>query len=102
MNILLVCSAGMSTSILVRKMREQAVIQGLDVTIEAIPESELSHHLDQTDVILIGPQVRYLETKIRQVAEPKGVRVAIINQMAYGLMKGDLVLEQAQSLLTEA
>ena len=35
MNIYLVCNAGMSTSILVRKMQEAAQKQGLEAHIEA-------------------------------------------------------------------
>lgn len=94
MNILLVCSAGMSTSILVEKMRTEAVARGLDATIEAVPESRLKEHTAM-DVILIGPQVRYLENKIRTAVN---VPVAVIDNMAYGLMKGDQVLDQALSL----
>lgn len=94
MNILLVCSAGMSTSILVEKMRSEAVARGLDATIEAVPESRLKEHT-MMDVILIGPQVRYLENKIRTAVN---VPVAVIDNMAYGLMKGDQVLDQALSL----
>ncbi|KOP29042.1 PTS sugar transporter [Exiguobacterium sp. BMC-KP] len=94
MNILLVCSAGMSTSILVEKMRTEAIARGLDATIEAVPESRLKEHTTM-DVILIGPQVRYLENKIRAAVN---VPVAVIDNMAYGLMKGDQVLDQALSL----
>ena len=35
--ILLMCNAGMSTSMLVSKMREAAEAQGYDCTIEACP-----------------------------------------------------------------
>lgn len=95
MNILLVCSAGMSTSILVEKMRSEASARGLDVTIEAIPESRLKEQT-HIDVILIGPQVRYLESKIKASVD---VPVAVIDNMAYGLMKGDHVLDQALGLI---
>ena len=37
MNILLACNAGMSTSLLVQKMRQEAEAEGLDTTIEAKP-----------------------------------------------------------------
>ena len=37
MKIMLACNAGMSTSLLVQRMRKEAVAQGLDATIDANP-----------------------------------------------------------------
>ncbi|CAM4180147.1 PTS sugar transporter subunit IIB [Lederbergia lenta] len=98
MKIILVCSAGMSTSMLVQKMEKSAESKGLSAEIEAVPESQLSNHLDGTNVILIGPQVRYLAPKIKANAEPLGIKVDIINQMDYGMMNGEKVLEHALEL----
>ncbi|WP_217587803.1 PTS sugar transporter subunit IIB [Lentibacillus saliphilus] len=98
MNIALVCSAGMSTSMLVKKMREAAETRGMDATIDAYPESQLKSSLDELDVVLIGPQVRFLEKNIRALVEPKGIKVDIIDSMAYGMIQGDKVLEQAIQL----
>lgn len=98
MKIILVCSAGMSTSMLVNKMKKAAEERSLDLDISAVAESQLKNNLDNLDVVLIGPQVRYLEKKIKQQLEPLGVKVDIINQLAYGLMQGDKVLDQAITL----
>ena len=99
MNIMLVCSAGMSTSMLVQKMRKAAEEKGLEATINATSEADLSNHLDKLDVILIGPQVRYLSTKIIEKAEPHHIKVDVIDGMHYGMMNGAKVLEQAEGLL---
>src|SRR5690625_3598999 len=99
MKIILVCSAGMSTSMLVNKMNTSAEEKNFEVEIKAIPESELSNNLINTDVILIGPQVRYLKKKINEQAKPQGIKVGIIDQKAYGLIQGDKVLEQAITLI---
>ncbi len=98
MKIVLVCSAGMSTSILVRKMVAAAEERSLDVEIIAVGEAQLKNNLENLDVVLIGPQVRYLEKKIREQIEPKGIKVDVINPMAYGMLQGDKVLEQAIAL----
>ncbi len=98
MKIRLVCSAGMSTSMLVKKMKEAAEKQGFEADIEAVAESQLKNHLESLQVVLIGPQVRYLEGKIKESLEPQGVKVAVIDQMAYGMMQGDKVLKQAIDL----
>ncbi|NBJ68789.1 MULTISPECIES: PTS sugar transporter subunit IIB [Clostridia] len=99
MKIILVCSAGMSTSMLVKKMKETADSRNLEVDIRAIPETQLKNEIEDLDVVLIGPQVRYLEKKIKAQLEPKGVAVEVIDQMAYGMLQGDKVLDQALALV---
>ncbi|HCW54811.1 MAG TPA: PTS sugar transporter subunit IIB, partial [Clostridium sp.] len=44
--ILLVCSAGMSTSLLVTKMREAAAAKGEEVQIDALPVAECNTVID--------------------------------------------------------
>lgn len=58
-NILLVCSAGMSTSLLVSKMKEAAKEAEIEVNINALPISECDSVIDTVDIVLLGPQVRY-------------------------------------------
>ncbi|WP_026908296.1 PTS sugar transporter subunit IIB [Paucisalibacillus globulus] len=101
MKILLVCSAGMSTSMLVKKMRAAADEKNLVAEIEAVPESQLKNSLEGLDIVLIGPQVRYLEKKIREQVEPKGIKVDVIDSIAYGMIQGDKVLNQAIELLNK-
>ncbi|AST95028.1 PTS sugar transporter subunit IIB [Shouchella clausii] len=98
MNILLVCSAGMSTSMLVDRMKKAAEELEVHATITATAEAGLANELDTTNVILIGPQVRYLENKITKKAEPYGIKVAVIDSIAYGTMDGKKVLQQALAL----
>ncbi|WP_069366303.1 PTS sugar transporter subunit IIB [Salisediminibacterium beveridgei] len=98
MKILLVCSAGMSTSMLVKKMNQAAQEKNIDAQVDATAEAGLNNELESTDVILIGPQVRYLEKKIGEKAAPYNVPVAVIDSIAYGMMDGMKVLEQAIAL----
>ncbi|UOQ86714.1 PTS sugar transporter subunit IIB [Gracilibacillus salinarum] len=99
MKLLLVCSAGMSTSILVTKMQQAAAEKEMTADIQAIAESELQQHVEGADVVLIGPQVRYLEKNIRQTVEPFGVKCDVMDQSAFGMMRGDQLLEQALQLM---
>ncbi|WP_205138145.1 PTS sugar transporter subunit IIB [Virgibacillus halotolerans] len=98
MKIILVCSAGMSTSMLVNKMKKSAEERNITADIEAMAESELKNNLDNLDVVLIGPQVRYLEKKIKAQLDPKGIKVEVMDQRAYGMIQGDKVLDQAIAL----
>lgn len=98
-NILLVCSAGMSTSLLVTKMKQAAKEKELEVNIRAIAEADLKNNVDNSDVLLLGPQVRYLLSKVRSLMQDRGVPVDVINSVDYGMMNGVKVLEQAISMI---
>lgn len=100
-NITLVCGAGMSTSLLVVKMVEAAKRVGEEVKIIAVAEAELKHHIDSTDVLLLGPQVRFLLSKYKAAYEPKGIKVDVINSIDYGMMSGEKVLNHAMTLLNK-
>lgn len=95
--ILLVCSAGMSTSLMVNKMKEHADKKGIEVEIWAVPDAEAADNLEKVDVLMLGPQVRFLENKMKEIAGDKPV--AVIDMMAYGTMNGEKVLDQALSLI---
>lgn len=97
--ILLCCSAGMSTSLLVEKMKKVALERDLVVEIEAIPVAEFESRIDEAAVVLLGPQVRYKLTAFKQVADAKGKPIEVIDMMAYGMVNGAKVLDQALALI---
>lgn len=96
--ITLVCGAGMSTSLLVTKMQAAATKLGEEVTIRAIAESKFKEYENDTDVLLLGPQVGYLAKKFKEAYEPKGLKVAVIDSIDYGMMNGEKVLKKALAL----
>ena len=100
--ILLICSAGMSTSLLVTKMETAAKDAGEDCKIFALPFSDAPRVLEEVDVILLGPQVRFQKAAIEKlVAGRKGgpVPVDVIDMRDYGTMNGKAVFEKAMNLL---
>ena len=96
--ILLLCAAGMSTSIVVKKMLEAAKNKNLDVHIEALPLESFNENLDKFDLFLLGPQVRFKKADFEKIANSVGKKVEVINQMDYGMMKGDKILDWALNL----
>jgi len=97
--IRLFCAAGMSTSLLVSKMKEAAKVKNIEVDIEAFPESQMDKNLVNVDVALLGPQVGYTIAKARKICEPKGIPVDVIPMVDYGMMNGLKVLEFALKLV---
>lgn len=97
-NILLVCCAGMSTSMLVKKMQDAAAKDGIEATIWAVGDAESAEESKKADIVLLGPQVRHLEKKMKErVNNEKPVQV--INMVAYGTMNGEKVLKDAIATL---
>lgn len=99
--IRLFCSAGMSTSLLVNKMKDAAKEKQMEVDIEAFPEGQMEKYIDGMDLALLGPQVAYTLSKAKKICEPKGIPVAVIPMQDYGMMNGKKVLEFALNLINK-
>ena len=97
--IKLFCASGMSTSVLVNKMKDAAKAKGVEAEIAAFPESQMDKHLDSMDVALLGPQVGYRLSNAKSLCDPKGIPVEVIPMLVYGMMNGAKVLDLALSLI---
>lgn len=99
--IMLVCSAGMSTSLLVTKMKKAAKESEIDVDIFAISASEADHYLDnqKIDILMLGPQVRYMKKQFEKKVSDKEIPVEVIDMRDYGMVNGQKVLETALASL---
>jgi PTS system cellobiose-specific IIB component len=93
LKIRLFCASGMSTSLLVKKMKDQAEKINADVDIEAFSTTTIKKYGADADVLLLGPQIRYMEPEIKEEFPDK--KVATINIRDYGMMDGKKVLNDA-------
>ncbi|WP_225047988.1 PTS sugar transporter subunit IIB [Lacticaseibacillus kribbianus] len=99
--IMLVCSAGMSTSLLVSKMQKAAAADGIDADIFATAASDADHLIKDKnpDILMLGPQVRYM---LGQFQKKVTIPVEVINMQDYGMMNGEKVLREALSSIEKA
>ena len=88
--IYLFCAAGMSTSLVAKKMQEVADKHNLPIVEELHP-----------DVILLGPQVKFKFEETASKYEPKGIPVAVIDLEDYGKIDGERILKRAIKILKE-
>ena len=98
--IYLFCSAGMSTSLLVSKMKIQAEKYEVPVIIEAFPETLAAEKGSAADVVLLGPQIAYMLDEIKKVLPGKPVEV--IDSGLYGKIDGLGVLKAAVAAIKKA
>lgn len=90
--VLLLCSGGMSTSLLMNKMYKAAKDINMEIEIEARSIQMAELYIDSVDIVLIGPQVRYLKGKVDKLVNGK-IPVEIIDMKLYGTMNGKVILE---------
>ena len=98
--ILLVCNAGMSTSLLVTKMQKAAEKDNIDVDISATASADISNKIngDNPNVMMLGPQVRYMQ---KDLAAKYNFPVEVINMQDYGMMNGENVLQAALKIIDQ-
>ena len=96
--ITLICGLGMSTSMLLSKMQEVAKNNGIEVEIRATAETKFREYENDTDILLLGPQVGYLLDKFKEKYSKNGIKVAMIDSVDYGMMNGNKVLEYALNM----
>ena len=99
--ILLLCSAGMSTSMVVKKMKEAAAKKNIEAEIEAVSTARFYELLDSYDVFLLGPQVKFQKAEFQAKAKEKNKPLDVIDIKDYGTKNGEKILDFALSLKVE-
>jgi PTS system cellobiose-specific IIB component len=95
--VVLVCAAGMSSSLLEEKIRKAAEAAGREMELRAVDSSRMGmwdFESDCMDIILVAPQVRFTKRGIISRAEPYGVIVQDIDTIAYGMVDGEKIFAQ--------
>lgn len=92
MHILLVCSCGMSTSLLAQKMRKEDATLQISVTSNV----DIASHLNGVDIVLVAPQVRFLVDQIQTMTTSP---VLMIAPQPFGKMDAKSILAQAETAL---
>ncbi|MFR1833813.1 MAG: PTS sugar transporter subunit IIB [Lachnospiraceae bacterium] len=95
--ILLVCNAGISTSILVSKMKRAAADEGIDVSIEVRSMAGAKEVIGDMDIVLLAPQIGYEQKKLKAISGK--IPVEKIDITDFGLKNGENVLKAAMDVL---
>lgn len=97
--IVLICSAGMSTSLLVLHMRDAAKTDNYECDINAYPIADAPEVIPEADIVLLGPQVRYMSNKLNKEYPEKIIEA--IDMQVYGMVDGKGALAQARRSLKD-
>ena len=95
--VLLVCAAGMSSSLLENKTKVAAQAKGHELLINALSVGQIATYdfaARPVDMILIAPQVRYKKKSITEMASPHGIVVEAIEPTTFGMVDGEKLFDQ--------
>ena len=95
--IFLCCAAGMSTSMVVNKMKQAATQKGIEAEIIAVAMEEFDSTLPKYDCCLLGPQIKYKFEEFKKKAEAVGKSLVIAFLEREGLNVLDLVPMELES-----
>ena len=100
-SVVLVCTIGMSSSMLISKMQQVIYEQDLPVKVMAISTQEALDYVKEhnTDLVLLSPQVRFMQEKFKTALQDKKSIVEIINMSDYGMLNSQNILQHALELL---
>ena len=87
--------SSVKTGILLEKAAKE---KGIDVEIFALSAGEGKKILKDVDLVLLGPQVRFMKNEFVKLAT---VPVDVIDMLSYGRMEGEKVLNNALALLAQ-
>ena len=97
MKILLACSAGMSTSMLEKNINDYMKKEGIKGSAIAHGSEAAKGMISQFDIVLLGPQVRFMLKAFKELAGD--VPVEVISPADYAMAKGENVYKTAAKIL---
>ncbi|MGY3725097.1 PTS system, cellobiose-specific IIB component [Granulicatella balaenopterae] len=97
MKIVLCCAGGFSTTMLMDNMKkivhDSKKLDEADFEFKAIPVDLLNAEVEDTDVLVIGPQIAHKIDYIKPIIDPYHIPHVIVDKDTYGKMDGATVMK---------
>lgn len=97
--ILLICGTGASSGFMAKNIRKAAKERGKEVEVKARSDSELNEYIEEIDLLLVGPHLKYMLEDLKTEAKPYKVPVEMIKEEYYGSLDGNAVLKQIEEII---
>lgn len=98
--ILLTCSGGMSSSMVVSALIREGEKKGITIESKALGVMEVATELEKNhwDVVLVAPQVSYMFNSLVPIAKAHEVPIIVIKPQAYTPLGSKLIIEQLEEM----
>lgn len=98
--ILLVCSGGMSSAIVVKAIEREATEEGMEVEVKAVGTGQYDEEArNGWDIVLVAPQVRHRLAIFQEVAKELNIPIELISPQGYSPLGGKQLMKQIKSML---
>lgn len=98
MKVLMVCSGGMSSAIVVKAIKVEADKQGFPLEIKAVGTSEFEDEIKLGyDMALVAPQVKHRLAVFKEQAQELNIPIEVIIPMGYTPIGAPKVLAQIKN-----
>ncbi|MFC6315338.1 PTS sugar transporter subunit IIB [Lapidilactobacillus achengensis] len=99
--VLFVCSQGMSSAIAEKALLEEAKKQNVDLDAQAVSTQLVEKALNKTkfDVLLVAPQIKHRYSIMKEYADAHNIPAVQIEPMAYSPLGGKKLLKEVQDAL---
>ncbi|WP_107996377.1 PTS sugar transporter subunit IIB [Trichococcus paludicola] len=100
---LLICTAGITTGLLVKNVQNAADERGLDIHVYSAPAiiAEQAIQSQSIDALMIGPQSKYEIARLKDFLTYKAVPYKLISKENYEILDGEAVLDEIIALIGE-
>lgn len=99
MNVVLICSGGLSAAIMMKKLKMEAKEQGLPLRIEAMGLQEIGKAV-HCDVLLLSPQCAYAKGSIEKQIDAQ-TSIVTVHNYDYASLNAKKVLAEIQREIQE-
>lgn len=100
-NILLLCTFGASTSMIEAKMIEIAKKKNIDISVKAFPDSMITEKIEDSDLILLGPQIGYKLERFQKEFPQKAKVMMVIDPIDYGMLNAEAIMKKGLALINK-
>jgi PTS system cellobiose-specific IIB component len=97
--VLLVCGAGASSGFMAAAGRKAAKKEKADIEFKAKSESEIHNHLNEIDLLLVAPHLKYMVEEVQNACDAAGVKTGVIPQRVYGALDGKGLVKVTNDIL---
>ncbi|MCY6371881.1 PTS sugar transporter subunit IIB [Clostridium ganghwense] len=96
MKVLMVCSGGMSSAIVVKAIKGEADKQGFNLEIKAVGTGEFEEELKNGnyDMAIVAPQVKHRFKTFQEQSKPYDIPIEMVVPMGYTPIGAPKVLNQ--------
>ena len=100
MKVMLLCCAGFSSSIICARVNEYAKEKGLAIQMQASSYNTVNTY-DDTDVIIIAPQIRHAYESVKEETENRNIPVGLLSMEDYGMADPEKIVSYIEEVYNQ-